>query len=129
MKSLIYEGAIMEIIYKYRIDNHMFTKNIDNNINAVIRVLYCTSGSDGVNTAEHCEVIHFGAPNSENFIPFDQLTEDQVIAWVQQILPEERKNRSKQAVVAMLQHKRESQNNMPEPPSIKDAPWLKSVEN
>lgn len=115
----------MSITYEWKPAFSLITKNIDNNLDTVIQVPYIITGSDGVNTVEYAGIVQLGVPDSQNFIPFNQLTEDQIITWIEQAVPEEEKIRHKQLISSVLQHKA----SQPELPSNKPVPWLKPVED
>jgi hypothetical protein len=48
----------------------------------VVNVLFTVSGTDGTNTASIGGNIQFTDQVESNFIPYDQLTESQVIGWI-----------------------------------------------
>lgn len=50
--------------------------------NFVTNVLYTVSGTDGTNTASVNGNIQFTNQVETDFIPYDQLTETQVLGWI-----------------------------------------------
>jgi hypothetical protein len=61
--------------------NQMFT--VPNPTGYVVNVIFTVSGTDGTNTADIGGNITFTPEqNEQNFIPYDQLTEAQVIGWI-----------------------------------------------
>jgi len=48
----------------------------------VVNVLFTVSGTDGTNTASIDGNVQFTDQVEENYIPYDQLTEAEVIGWI-----------------------------------------------
>ena len=61
--------------------NSMYTLNSPEQ-GFVVNVLFTVSGTDGTNTASIDGNVQFTDQVEENYIPYDQLTEEQVIGWI-----------------------------------------------
>ena len=61
--------------------NSMYTLNSPEQ-GFVVNVLFTVSGTDGTNTASIDGNIQFTDQVETDFIPYDQLTEEQVIGWI-----------------------------------------------
>ena len=61
--------------------NQMYTLNSPEQ-GFVVNVLFTVSGTDGTNTAFIDGNIQFTDQVETDFIPYDQLTEEQVIGWI-----------------------------------------------
>lgn len=74
----------MAINYTWNIENTIYTNDENKCItSADVRVV----GTEGDNTAEWLGVIKFDPdPSDSNFVPFDQLTQEQVVTWVKERL-------------------------------------------
>ena len=59
--------------------NQMYTKNTQG---FVVKVLFTVSGTNGANTASIDGDIQFIGQVETNFIPYNQLTESQVLGWI-----------------------------------------------
>lgn len=59
----------------------------------------------------------FGAPDSGSFTPFDQLTQAQVSAWIEQQVGEEEMNRKRAYLTANIAEQ------VAPPPTILPPPW------
>jgi len=61
--------------------NKMYTLNTPEQ-GFVVNVLFCVSGTDGTHTASIDGNIQFTDQVESDYIPYDQLTEAQVIGWI-----------------------------------------------
>ena len=61
--------------------NQMYTLNTPEQ-GFVVTVLFTVNGTDGTNTASISDNIQFTDQVESNFTPYDQLTESQVIGWI-----------------------------------------------
>lgn len=75
-------------------------------------------GSDGHNNTEAFAVEL--PPPGDGFTPYDQLTQPQVQAWIEALLPDEIKARYKDAVAAKIERCRNPQAALPSAPPV---PW------
>jgi len=66
-----------------------------------------------------------GDPEDENFIPFEEITEEVVIDWVKTELGEEKLDEIYSNMTTRLEEKLERKNN---PPFLEGKPWEKEVE-
>ena len=73
----------MAITYKWNFNNLECLPTTNNNLqNIVVRVLWDYTGSDGQFNSSRNGVLDLDISNSNNFIPFANLTENVVKSWV-----------------------------------------------
>lgn len=74
--------------YKFHInavDAHVSSNGLDN---VIYNVHYSYIGEDNNgNSTSRIGVVAVEAPEADSFVPFDQLTQADVIAWIEPILP------------------------------------------
>jgi hypothetical protein len=76
----------MSNTYTWKITNLQAFANLNGESNVVSNVDWVCSGTDGVNTEQinGSQAITYNSNN--NFIPFNQLTESEIIGWIQNAL-------------------------------------------
>jgi hypothetical protein len=97
--------------------NGVLTQNIDNHENTVVLVRYLVTATDGVNTVEKLGVARLTFDPTQPFIPFADLTEAQVLAWV-------KTEQTVATVQGELTKQLERLANPPARPEIKPLPWV-----
>jgi len=85
----------------------------------VVQVRYALTATDGTHTAEIQGVVQLTPTDGGTFIPFENLTQEQVVAWVEAAVRPEDKNHFKMGLTRRLEHMA----NPPVRPVIKPAPW------
>ena len=61
----------------------LYTQTIENEQNYVVTAFYDVTGVDGVYTASLSNVAQFSTESVSPFIPYENLTNDIVIGWIQ----------------------------------------------
>jgi hypothetical protein len=61
----------------------LYTQTIENEQNYVVTAYYDVTGVDGVYTASLSNVAQFSTASVSTFIPYEDLTNDIVIGWIQ----------------------------------------------
>jgi len=87
--------------------------------NTVVQVRYTLTATDGVNTASINGGVELKPSNDGAFTPFENLTQEQVVAWVEAALRPEDKNHYKMGLTRALEMKA----NPPQRPVAVAAPW------
>jgi len=64
----------------------LWTETIAGEQNYVVIASYDVKGIDGTYTASLSNTAQFSTANVSNFIPYDQLTNEIVVGWIQQDL-------------------------------------------
>lgn len=72
--------------YTWTIDQLTCTPNQGGFQNVVIFVQFSMSGTDGTYTATIQSNVALPSPVSSDFVPYDKLTQDEVVGWVQAAL-------------------------------------------
>jgi hypothetical protein len=97
----------------------LLTETIEGNENYVV-IAHCeTIGVDGEYSASVPNVIQFSTEDVTVFIPYEELTEEVVIAWIKQSLGEE----GVLSIEASIQAQIEAQKNPPVTPQETPLPW------
>lgn len=79
----------MEIVYSYYIQKIECKPEYNGLENVVYRVLWTLTGASEGFTQTLNREDFVSAPSGEDFTPFDQLTESQVMGWIESVLGEE----------------------------------------
>lgn len=98
--------------------NNMFTQQ-QPDPNYVVTVLWELTATDGQYTASTTGFTNFDSQQSTTFIPYDQLTQDIVIGWVQASLGEQGVTNYEVSMQAQI----DSQINPPVNPQNTPLPW------
>jgi hypothetical protein len=97
----------------------LLTETIEGNKNYVV-IAHCeTIGVDGEYSASVPNVIQFSTEDVTVFIPYEDLTEEMVIAWIKESLGEE----GVLSIEASIQAQIEAQKNPPVTPQETTLPW------
>jgi hypothetical protein len=97
----------------------LLTETIEGNENYVV-IAHCeTIGVDGEYSASVPNVIQFSTEDVTVFIPYEDLTEEMVIAWIKESLGEE----GVLSIEASIQAQIEAQKNPPVTPQETPLPW------
>jgi hypothetical protein len=97
----------------------LLTETIEGNENYVV-IAHCeTIGVDGEYSASVPNVIQFSTEDVTVFIPYEDLTEEMVIAWIKESLGEE----GVLLIEASIQAQIEAQKNPPVSPENTPLPW------
>lgn len=67
-------------------------KQLNDGTGTVCEVEYSIDSSDGEVNRRHHDIVNLNTENIENFISYQDLTEEIVLNWVKESLGEERKN-------------------------------------
>jgi hypothetical protein len=95
------------------------TETKNGNADTVVRVHYKVTATDGTNTVEVDQMAQLTPSTDSAFIPFADLTESQVIAWIKASLQPNQRARFEDMLTKMLENKA----NPPVRPIAKLAPW------
>jgi hypothetical protein len=111
----------MSVTYTWSIPNNngIFTTNTLGQNNVVSMVRYEISATDGTNTVSRMDVVELTYNAEDSFIPYQNLTQSQVITWIQNSMGTEKINRIKQ----QLQNKLNNLANPPSKPTPQSVPW------
>jgi hypothetical protein len=97
----------------------LLTETIEGNENYVV-IAHCeTIGVDGEYSASVPNVIQFSTEDVTVFVPYEDLTEEMVIAWIKESLGEE----GVLLIEASIQAQIEAQKNPPVTPQETPLPW------
>ncbi len=90
-----------------------------NRADTVVQVRYTITATDGTHTAAMHGTAQLTPSDGGEFTPFEQLTQEQVLAWVQAAVRPQDLNHYKLGLTRRL----EMMANPPPKPVIKPAPW------
>jgi hypothetical protein len=96
--------------------NSMYTLNSPEQ-GFVVNVLFTVSGTDGTNTASINGNIQFTDQVESDYVPYDQLTESEVIGWINA------STNNQENYYANINGQIESMINPPVSPSAQPLPW------
>jgi len=97
----------------------LLTETIEGNENYVV-IAHCeTIGVDGEYSASVPNVIQFSTEDVTVFVPYEDLTEEMVIAWIKESLGEE----GVLSIEKSIQFQIETQKNPPVTPQETPLPW------
>lgn len=99
--------------------NTLWTETIAGEQNYVVIAAYTVIGVDGTYTASLQNTAQFSTESVSPFIPYDQLTNDIVVGWIQQELGVNGVN----SIEACIQGQIDSQINPPVVPVVTPLPW------
>jgi len=110
----------MSVTYTWSIPkNGLFTLNTEGQTDVVVQALYQVSGTDGTHTADIPGSVQFTYVSGNPFVPFNQLTEAQVLTWVKDTIGADRINIMEKQVANIL----DFMANPPVRPKPTPAPW------
>jgi hypothetical protein len=98
--------------------NTLWTETVAGEQNYVVIASYNVTGVDGTYTASLSNTAQFSTESVSPFIPYDELTNDIVIGWIQQELGENGVN----SIEACIQGQIDSQINPPVTPEVTPLP-------
>ena len=99
--------------------NTLWTETIAGEQNYVVNAAYDVTGVDGTYTASLSNTAQFSTASVSPFIPYDELTNDIVVGWIQQDLGVNGVN----SIEACIQGQIDSQINPPVVPVNTPLPW------
>ena len=99
--------------------NTLWTQTVDGQQDYVVIAAYTTTGVDGTYSASLQNTAQFSTASVSPFIPYDQLTNDIVVGWIQQELGVNGVN----SIEACIQGQIDSQINPPVVPVVTPLPW------
>jgi hypothetical protein len=102
----------------------LYTKTIDGEQNYVVIANYEVTGVDGTYSAFLSNIARFSTASVTPFVPYEDLTEDIVIAWIQSELGVDGVSN----LEACIQGQIDSQINPPTVPVNTPLPWATIVE-
>ena len=110
----------MATTYKWSIPtNGLMTKEVNGNSDTVVQAQFRIEATDGTHTADIHNAVELTPSKDGAFIPFVDLTEAQVIAWVKAELQEGEEVQFETMLARVIAHKA----NPPVRPVAKPAPW------
>ena len=113
----------MTIIYTWSIPSSgLLTMNIAGETDGVVSAQYNLTGTDGTYTFIYEGATQFTYSSGSPFVPFDQLTEAQVIGWVQNALGQVAISNMEKTIDKQI----ERMANPPPQPQPTPAPWSKT---
>lgn len=71
--------------------------------NVVITAHWQCDATDGEHNASVYSTINLDSPNAQSFIPYNQLTESQVVAWVKSAMGQEAVQAAEESVAQQIQ--------------------------
>ena len=98
--------------------NTLWTETVDGQQDYVVIASYTTTGVDGTYTASLQNTAQFSTASVSPFIPYDELTNDIVVGWIQQELGVNGVN----SIEACIQGQIDSQINPPVTPEVTPIP-------
>jgi hypothetical protein len=98
--------------------NTLWTETVAGEQNYVVIASYNVTGVDGTYSASLSNTAQFSTESVSPFIPYDELTNDIVIGWIQQELGENGVN----SIEACIQGQIDSQINPPVTPEVTPLP-------
>jgi hypothetical protein len=99
--------------------NGMSTLTHAGQADTVVQVQYTLTATSGEHTRSINGVVRLTPTEGGNFIPFENLTQEQVVAWVEAAIRPADMNHYKMSLTRALEKKI----NPPARPVIKPAPW------
>jgi hypothetical protein len=103
----------------------LYTQTIEGEQNYVVIANYEVVGTDGTFSASLSNIARFSTASVSPFIPYDQLTNDIVIGWIQSELGTD----GVANLEASIQGQIDSQINPPVTPQNTPLPWARPVTN
>ena len=103
----------------------LYTETIEGDSNYVVIANYEVVGVDGEYTASLSNIARFSTESVSPFIPYEDLTNEIVIGWIQDDLGEDGVNNT----YACIQGQIDSQINPPVTPQNTPLPWATPVTN
>ena len=97
----------------------LFTETIENEQNYVVTAYYDVIGVDGIYTASSSNVARFSTASVSTFIPYEDLTNEIVVGWIQNNLGVDGVSN----IEASIQGQIDSQINPPVSPQNTPLPW------
>ena len=97
----------------------LLTQTIDGEQNYVVIANYEVIGVDGEYTSSISDSARFSTANVDNLIPYDQLTNEIVIGWVQSLLGVDGVANYESSIQGQI----DSQINPPVTPEVTPLPW------
>lgn len=98
----------------------LWTETIDGEQNYVVIASYDVTGVDGNYTASLSNTAQFSTQSVSPFIPYEDLTNDIVVGWIQQELGAN----GITSIEACIQGQIDSQKNPPVTPQVTPLPWI-----
>lgn len=98
---------------------NLFTQTVESEQNYVVTALYTVTGADGDYSASISSSARFSTETVTPFIPYQDLTNDIVIGWIQQDLGSD----GVASLEASIQGQIDSQINPPVAPENTPLPW------
>jgi len=97
----------------------LLTQTIDGEQNYVVIANYDVVGVDGEYSSSISDSAKFSTDNVENFIPYDQLTNDIVVGWIKSVLGPDTVANYEESIQGQI----DSQINPPITPQNTPLPW------
>lgn len=104
--------------------NGLSTLNYAGRTDTVVAVQYTLTATSGDYTSSMHGMVQLKPDESGSFTPFENLTQEQVVAWVQAAIRPEDMNHFKMGLTRRLEHMA----NPPVRPVVKPAPWNTCVQ-
>jgi hypothetical protein len=110
----------MAITYTWLIPkNGLYTLNTEGQTDVVVQALYEVSGTDGTHTTDTNNMAQFTYVSGNPFVPFNQLTEAQVLTWAKDAIGIDRIAQIEKQIANIL----DRMANPPVRPKPTPAPW------
>ena len=97
----------------------LLTQTIDGEQNYVVIANYEVTGVDGEYSSSISDSARFSTANVDNFIPYDQLTNDIVVGWIKSVLGPDTVANYEESIQGQI----DSQINPPVTPQNTPLPW------
>lgn len=114
----------MAINITWKIEKSLIVQSKNDLNDVVVSVSLNVSASDGVNTRDMNIIVKLNEPGPD-FIPYNELQEEQVIAWAKATIPEDEQNKI-ETVLTNAVTKASTQ--QPVALAFKSAPWSTCVQ-
>lgn len=110
----------MSIVYTLSVPaSGLLVERVENHADVVTRITYILTAKDGEHVAEITQSVEIKLNTGNSFVPFDQLTEAQVVEWIKSQVPPDQMLVFETILARQIERKK----NPPPIPQRKLAPW------
>jgi hypothetical protein len=106
----------MSIVYTWQFPNLDVIYNEDGMQDVVDTIYWVLLAQDEQYSYSAYGTVKVGKPNSENFIPYQQLTQEEIQSWTEQILGQERVDELKVTLARQIEEKKNPKGGTLPPP-------------
>lgn len=110
----------MSIVYTLSVPaSGLLVERVENHADVVTRITFMLSAQDGDHVADITQSVEINLDTRKLFVPFEQLTEAQVIEWIKSQVPPDQMRVFETILARQIERKK----NPPPIPQRKLAPW------